>query len=207
MNWTEIVVGAIVSGLIATGITFAVSRIAKKRHALRVRYETMMRRFFHSEKTVSELIFSFDDTKIRNDEFIRYRDVIDGNLYPGTDIRMTVHRNREQRTFTLPYEEVVDFTLRPHTGIRTDGDIPVRYPDDGITECTRPGLDAYLKRNPATYNDRILCMRYLERTEEDGYRCGLTQSDFLAVVRTNLTLDYPLKGSFRERCRPWPPPA
>ena len=67
MNWTEIVVGAIVSGLIATGITFAVSRIAKKRHALRIRYETMMRRFFHSEKTVSELIFSFDDTKIRND--------------------------------------------------------------------------------------------------------------------------------------------
>lgn len=161
----------------------------------------MMRRFFHSEKTVSELIFSFDDTKIRNDEFIRYRDVIDGNLYPGTDIRMTVHRNKEQRTFTLPYEEVVDFTLRPHTGIRTDGDIPVRYPDDGITECTRPGLDAYLKRNPATYNDRILCMRYLERTEEDGYRCGLTQSDFLDVVRTNLTLDYPLKGSFRETLR------
>ena len=201
MNWTEIVVGAIVSGLIATGITFAVSRIAKKRHALRIRYETMMRRFFHSEKTVSELIFSFDDTKIRNDEFIRYRDVIDGNLYPGTDIRMTVHRNREQRTFTLPYEEVVDFTLRPHTGISTDGDIPVRYPDDGITECTRPGLDAYLKRNPATYNDRILCMRYLERTEEDGYRCGLTQSDFLDVVRTNLTLDYPLKGSFRETLR------
>lgn len=30
MNWTEIVVGAIVSGLIATGITFAVSRIAKR---------------------------------------------------------------------------------------------------------------------------------------------------------------------------------
>ena len=201
MNWTEIVVGAIVSGLIATGITFAVSRIAKKRHALRIRYETMMRRFFHSEKTVSELIFSFDDTKIRNDEFIRYRDVIDGKLYPGTDIRMTVHRNKEQRTFTLPYEEVVDFTLRPHTGIRTNGDIPVRYPDDGITECTRPGLDAYLKRNPATYNDRILCMRYLERTEEDGYRCGLTQSDFLDVVRTNLTLDYPLKGSFRETLR------
>ena len=41
----------------------------------------------------------------------------------------------------------------------------------------------------------------MERTEEDGYRCGLTQSDFLDVVRTNLTRDYPLKGSFRETLR------
>ena len=102
MNWTEIVVGAIVSGLIATGITFAVSRIAKKRHALRIRYETMMRRFFHSEKTVSELIFSFDDTKIRNDEFIRYRDVIDGNLYPGTDIRRYAIRTTASRNVPAP---------------------------------------------------------------------------------------------------------
>lgn len=201
MNWTEIVVGAIVSGLIATGITVAAAGIAKKRHALRIRYETMMRRFFYSEKTVSELIFSFDDTKIRNDEFIRYRDVADGNVYPGSGIRMTVHRNKEERTFTLPYEEAVDFTLRPHIRIGTDGDIPVRYPDDGITERTRPGLDAYLKRNPATYNDRILCMKYLERTEDGNYRCGLTQSDFLDVVRTNLTLDYPLTGGFRETLR------
>lgn len=200
------IIEEIAASIIAAAAMAAGGLALRKRRVLTMRYRAMMNRFFYSERIVNELMFSSDRTEPSNDAFIRYRDIAEGNLYPGLGIEVPVRHGKETKTFLLPYAEIVNFIDRPQsriTIVRPDH-IPQRYPADALTARTRPALNAYLNR-PAkraqTYNDHILCMKSLRAKGPDTYSCELTQSDFLDVVRTNLTLDHPLEGGFRETLR------
>lgn len=197
----------VAGGVTVALLVFLANRVYNYLHdnkeGLKTRYEAMMRRFFYSERIVKELIFSFNSDKVRDNDFIHYSTVLNGRIYKELGLRFKVKMNNRERVFDLPYTECINFIRHPKTVLRlTDTrQIPVITLDEHLMQDTDSNIKEYMTRNPNAYNQRILCLKELHQTSTAEYACTIAQTDFTDVVRTKLTLDYPLAGHFGETLR------
>lgn len=164
----------------------------------------VMRRFFYKESIIDDLLYYFKGNRLKDDEFIDYKAVFDGNIYPALGMEVKLQKSRIRiKTFTLPYVECINFIENPNAELRllNTGDIPQIYPDSHVCGETKGNLAAYLKKKTDTYNEPILCMKRLKEVDSCRFTCEVGWTYFTEVARTNLTLDYPLEGRFRETLR------
>ncbi len=167
----------------------------RRRHA-KILAKMMKQRFFYDKSLVCDYIFDYDGSKIRNDKFIHYDDVVNGGMYDGIDkVCVELRRKGQTKTVVLPYVECVDFTKAPDTRIDfVSVYFRERTMNNSLKELTEKNLSLFKERASRYDDNELLCMHGFKMLSPGRYEADVETMTFEGAVRTNLTLDHPLPG-------------
>lgn len=184
---------------------FLVKIFSSKEHRrqAKVLAKMMKQRFFYDKSLVCDYIFDYDGSKICNDRFIHYGDVVNGGMYDGVNkVRVELRRKGQTKTLDLPYVECVDFTKTPDAHIDfASVYFQERTLNNSLKDLTENNLNIFKKEANRYDNNELLCMHGFKMVSPGRYEADVKTMTFEGAARTNLTLDHPLTGLCRGTLR------
>jgi nucleoside phosphorylase len=154
-------------------------------------------KYFYPEDLI-KLFLSIHDFKEKkgNTKFIKYDNAY--KYYSGDRAVFCLVNGEDSNFVEIPYKEEINFIKNPETLMTVEREIaPYKMPED-IFSLTEGNLKSYLEANSKTTDGSILRIASLEKRGVSKYICKLEASSYFYQVRTNLTLDYPLKDPLKK---------
>ena len=170
-----------------------------KRAKIRQRFKFYTSRYFYDEVLVKAFLFERNLADLPETQFIHYGTYT--NLYPSVAKKCRILAGDDERELILPYKEEINFINSPDTQITVDVGIENYTMPDALRALTEPNLQAFLKKQPHTRNNPILRMRSLTWNRRNHYSCVLQKAEYFDQVRTNLTLDLPIRDKDNKALR------
>lgn len=148
-------------------------------------------RYFYTEGIIQEMLFSHDFKKSKDTKYIKYSSSL--KYYPDDKKIFTIKTIDSEIDVEIPYKEVINFIEDPLSKIIVEGDINEFKMEERVYDLTDSNEREYLSENPGTTDGSILRVKALKNIYNSVYECKLERSTYFKQVRTNLSLDLPLK--------------
>jgi 8-oxo-dGTP pyrophosphatase MutT (NUDIX family) len=148
-------------------------------------------RYFVEESLIKAFLEKTALDDIGKTNFINYDAWL--RYYPEKAMRVACKSGQTPFEVVLPYQEIVDFVSNPKTSISVNPDIKNYESSAELKQLTQEAFDKYIESKPHTTDDPIVRLAQLQ-IDEQNYSAPLSRSTYFEQVRTNLTLDYLMKG-------------
>ncbi len=148
-------------------------------------------KFFYKSEFINELIFNQSFSNLPKSEFIDYNRSY--KYYESNRKKITIQRNGVVKEIEIPYQELVNFNLTPEVKIHLNAPIAEYVLNDELLSVTDKAFTEFITQRPKTTNGNVLRVNKLVKENTNQFKINLEKANYFEVVRTNLTLDFPLK--------------
>jgi len=154
--------------------------------------------YFYREDLIQALLFSQDlSHRLGRTDFIDYDAYKD--YYPLDKKKLSLKYRNRVKEVEFPFKEEINFILHPGTQIAVKGIRRYIMPSN-LEQLTDTNLQDFLAKKK-TYNGPNLRLASLKKVSPNRYECQLERAEYFPQVRTNLSVDYRLKGGRRPTLR------
>lgn len=155
-------------------------------------------RYFVEESLIKAFLEKTELNNIGSTNFINYDNW--HHYYANEARKISCVRGQSEVDIVLPYQEVVDFVTNPSTLISIQPDIGSYESSDELRQLTQEAFKKYIEEKPKTTDGPIVRLSRLNNSEGDFY-ATLERSSYFEQVRTNLSLDYIMRGGSTLRAK------
>ena len=148
-------------------------------------------RYFYNRELISKLVFNRSFLNLPKNNFINYS--LAFRYYSKERTKYTLVYKDAEKEVELPYSEIINFVKNPDAVITFEFTSELHKLSDVVINETSNALNQFLEEKPNTNNGKVL--RIFEMvTNGKNLLLKLQNSNYFNLVRTNLTLDYPLNS-------------
>lgn len=159
---------------------------------VRQRIQYSNSKFFYKEEFISQLIFNRSFDNLPKDEFIDYS--LAFKYYEANKKTILISRGGEAKKINIPYFELVNFIENPECTLMTKGTIEDFKLDNQVMSETEVAFNSFISSRPQTRNNKVLRVNALNILSTNALEIELSKANYFDLVRTNLTLDFPMKS-------------
>ena len=183
------------------GIIAFYKRYNKNKKNIDIYFKYAKNRFFYPLSFVKIII-----TKckiLQESDFINYSIALNNGYYSKSTKWINIKIGKNIKKIEIPYSEITNYIENPNSSIKIiDSNLGEQYIlSKDIIEKTEDTLTEFLSKKPNTYNGRTLRFQYLNQIDTSHFECKLQPATYFDQIRTNLTLDMPLKGDEEKSIR------
>lgn len=157
----------------------------------RIQFATV--KYFYSESFISELLFNRNFENLPKTEFINYANAF--TYYKSDRKKISIKYGEYIKEIELPYKELVNYIENPESKIDVVYSNKIYQLDINLLDETDLAFNAFINERPNTTDGNILGVKGFERLDSNLYKIKLVKSSYHNLVRTNITLDFPLKSN------------
>lgn len=159
--------------------------------------------FFYPLSFIKDLISNNTSLLSSENDYINFSLALRNGYYSKSIKKLSIKIDNEIKEIEIPYSEIINYIENPTSSIKiTTSELSGQFkllPD--IINRTDYILSEFLLKKPNTYNGKTLRINKLEKKDANSYSCTLQTATYFDQIRTNLTLDMPLKGEEEETIR------
>lgn len=183
------------------GIIALYKRYTKNKKNLDIYLNYVKNRFFFPLSFVKIIISKC--RILQDSDFINYSIALNNGYYSKSTKWINVKIGSEIKKIEIPYSEIINYIENPESSIKIiDSNLGEQYSlSNDIIEKTEDILAEFLSKKPKTYNGRTLRFQFLKQIDTSNFECILQPATYFDQIRTNLTLDMPLKGDEEKSIR------
>lgn len=159
---------------------------------IRQRIQYSNSKFFYKEEFISQLIFNRSFDNLPKDEFIDYS--LAFKYYEANQKIILISRGGEGKKINIPYFELVNFIENPEYTLMTKGAIEDFKLDNQVMSETEVAFNSFISARPQTRNNKVLRVNALNILGTNVLEIELSKATYFDLIRTNLTLDFPMKS-------------
>jgi len=148
-------------------------------------------RFFYKNEFINELIFNKNFENLPKDEFINYKFAY--KYYAKNRKKISLKYKGVEKKVDIPYYEIINYIKSPNTKISFNYPIPNYTLSEDITNETEIAFNKFITQRPKTQDNEVLRIKSIKKEQNEQFHFNLEKTTYFELIRTNLTLDFPLK--------------
>lgn len=190
------ILGVIASvGSIAGG-SYTTYRWYMRKHSNIIYYKKYCEyNFLYFKSFVNKLIYKNISKPLPDGRFINYDLALKNGSYANDVETVNLKFSSKIIKYLLPYKREIDYIIDSDSKIQITGNqLLERFElEKELKDSTDPVLKEFISAKPTTTDGPAIRMKSFVKVNENTYQCELQQASYFDQVRTNLTLDVPIK--------------